>query len=482
MVDVRRSTAGHDVVASGTSELPRRRRLLGGAMVVAVAISGLGIGAAQVIKSPAQAAADTAAPPPSVITAPVERRVLKDSVIVRGTVAASQTLEVTPSGSGQAGAGAPVVTKILFKAGDTFRAGQVLAEVSGRPVIALKGTLPVYRDLKPGADGDDVDQLQRALKDTGHPVTGDREGYFGPATKAALASLYRSVGYDPLPAVAAGEDTVSSAQDGVTEARRHLQDVLSARPDSSEVSGGKSKPLGDQSVEVSRAQEDVNRAEKKLAQAKAASGPMLPASEVVYLKALPARVDNVGAAVGDQVSKSVMTVSAGRLVVTGYLSRQQRGLVRPGQRVQILSELDGTTAGAVVRSVADSASAPQAKAEQPNSRTATGGEGGSQGYAVTVVPDKELASSLGGQDVRLTIEAAATKDPVLVVPVTAISAGADGATAVTVAGRGDTRRRVPVTTGASGDGYVEVRAATGARLAVGEKVITGAAPDGGAPR
>lgn len=447
-----------------------RRRVLGAAMATAVAVSGLGLVASQVIKSPAQAAADTAAPPPSVLTVPVERRVLRDSVIVRGSVAASQTVQVTPSGSGRDGAGPPVITKINLRAGDAFRPGRTLLEVSGRPVIALKGTLPVYRDLRPGTEGDDVAQLQHALKSAGHPVLGDRTGFFGPGTKSALTGLYRSVGYDPLPADPDGEDTVASAQDAVTDAERHLQDAQSAGRDSTvPAAGGES---GDHAVEVGRAREDLERAKKKLADARIRSGPMLPASEVVYLKDFPARVDEVDSTVGGQVTGSAMTVSAGRLVVTGQLPRDQHNLVRPGQQVQILSELDGTTAEGTVRSVADTVTRPQTDGQDQDGHSAQA-DTAAGGFAVTVVPDKTLPMSLAGQDVRLTIQAAATQDKVLVVPVTAISAGADGSTAVTVQETGDRRRRVPVVTGASGDGYVEVRAARGTGLAPGEKVVTG---------
>ncbi|MFF7898420.1 MULTISPECIES: peptidoglycan-binding protein [unclassified Streptomyces] len=470
MADASPTAPEADGEASGsTTGMIRRRRVLGAAMVTAMVVSGLGLGASQVIKSPAQAAADTAAPPPSVMTAAVELRVLRDSVIVRGTVTASQSVTVTPSGSGREGSGSPVVTKINVNTGDTFRSGRALMEVSGRPVIALKGTLPVYRDLKPGAEGEDVAQLQQALKDTGHSTNGDREGFFGAGTKSALTSLYRSIGYDPLPADPGSDDSVDSAQDAVTEARRHLQDVSASRPSAVPGEDGRT---GDRSLEISRAREDLERAEKKLAEARAVSGPMLPASEVVYLKGYPARVDDVGVTVGSQVTGSAMTVSAGRLVVTGSLSRQQHSLVRPGQRVHVLSELDGTTAEATVRTVADTVTRPQAGQDRQGEPPGPDG-GASQGYAMTVVPDKALPASLAGQDVRLTIEAASTKDKVLVVPVTAISAGVDGSTAVTVAGPGGVRRRVPVTTGASGDGYVEVRPVAGMRLAAGDRVVTG---------
>ncbi|MFJ2847531.1 peptidoglycan-binding protein [Streptomyces griseofuscus] len=368
------------------------------------------------------------------------------------------------------------MTKLNVRTGDTFRPGRSLLEVSGRPVIALQGTLPVYRDLKPGTEGNDVAQLQKALATTGHPVTGDRTGFFGPGTKSALNTLYHSIGYDPLPAVPDSEDTETSAQDAVTDARRHLQDVQSGARDNAapghDGNNAGEGATGVRSVDLSRAREDLARAEKKLADAKAKSGPTLPSSEVVYVKGFPARVDDIQASVGSQVSGTVMTVSAGRLVVRGFLSREQHTLVHPGQQVQILSELDGTTAAATVRSVANTVTLPQADGQNQDARSAPDSET-SQGFAVTVTPDKPLPVSLAGQDVRLTIQTAATSSKVLVVPVTAVSAGADGATAVTVAVGGESRRRVPVVTGASGDGYVEVRPVHGARLGVGEKVITG---------
>ncbi len=461
---------------SGETGLVRRRRFLGTAVASAIAASGLALGASRYIKSPAQAAADTEPPPPTVMTAPVEDRVLKDSVILRGTVAASQTVDIAPSGGHQDDAGPPVVTKINLRAGQTFGEARVLVEVSGRPVIALKGRLPVYRDLKPGAEGEDVAQLQQALNSTGHSLGGDRSGYFGPGTKAALSALYRSIGYDPLSADPGGEDTVAEAQDALTDARRHLQDVQSGGPATAVQDAGQVKDAtaGDQSLEISRAREDLGRAETRLAQATAESGPMLPASEVVYLRSFPARVEKVSVTVGSQVSASVMTVSAGRLLVTGVLSGQQRALVRPGQQVQILSELDGTAAEATVRTIADTVTG--SPDDDGNQDGAAGpADGTSRGYMVTVQPREPLNPSLAGQDVRLTIQAAATRGRVLVVPVTAVSAGADGSTAVTVAGAGGRVRRVPVTAGASGDGYVEVRPVTPASLVAGDKVITGSA-------
>ncbi len=69
--------------------LSHARRWVTGVVGTAVLLSVAGVLAAQLIKSPAQAVADTAPPPPSVITAPVEQRILKDTVIIRGTVTSS---------------------------------------------------------------------------------------------------------------------------------------------------------------------------------------------------------------------------------------------------------------------------------------------------------------------------------------------------------------------------------------------------------
>ncbi|NML50396.1 peptidoglycan-binding protein [Streptomyces sp. R302] len=453
-------------------------------------MSGTGVIAAQVVKSPAQAAADTSAPPPSVLTAPVERRVLEESVIIRGKVTARQSVDVTPSGTGADGAGKQVVTKLWVKAGGTFQAGRVLVEVSGRPIFALRGTLPVYRDLKPGATGDDVAQLQRALNELGRSTGSDRKGRFGQGTMRALSGFYASIGYTPQPAEPDGEALVASAQDEVTAAERRLEDVRrSARRPADEGERGGEAGAADKSAERpanenpdrqerKRAEEDLVKARGVLAEARLKSGPMLPASEVVFMPGFPARVDAVSAQVGSQVTGKVLTASTGDLVVQGYLQPHQKSLVRPGQKVEILSEESGETVAAKVAAVADRVAQAQPADGTPDG-TATGQDGAGatgpewRGFLMTVAPEKKLAPVLNGQEVRLTVQAAATRSEALVVPVSAVSSGADGRTTVTVLGPGDRRQRVRVTPGAQGDGFVEVRPVAGERLAEGDDVVVG---------
>ncbi|MCZ4122212.1 peptidoglycan-binding protein [Streptomyces sp. H39-S7] len=501
-------------MADAPAPLLARRRLWVIAVAVgALAVSGSAAGASLVIKSPGQAAAERAAPAPDLLTAPVERRVLKDSVILRGTVRAGQSVDVSPSVTPGEGTGTPVVTKLLVAPRAMVTDGKVLLEVSGRPVFALRGALPVYRDLKPGATGGDVAQLQRSLAELGHRSGDDPAGTFGPGTKAALTGFYASIGYDPLPAHTDGGAAVKAARDAVVAAERALQDAQDAQDEMAAANepflsptakpGGGGRATGNPSAgkpatgkaakrAVQRAREDLGSARTDLAAVLTTDGPMLPAGEVVYLDGFPARVDAIPAHVGSKVSGSaVMTVSAGALVVRGTLQEYQKGLVRPGQRVQILSEVSGVTATATVVSVATTVDSGQAAGatsqdqqiqqgqqgqqgqSQDQQSQEQGGPSGQRGYPLVVRPDQPLDPQLAGQDVRLTVEAASTDGMALVVPVTAISAGADGRTVVTVVAKAGAQRRVEVRPGTTGDGFVEVVPVGSGALAEGDRVVTG---------
>ncbi|MFF1839514.1 peptidoglycan-binding protein [Streptomyces sp. NPDC058231] len=486
-----------------STALVKRRRWIGGIAFGAVLLSGVGIAAGQFIKSPAQALADSSAPPPSVLTAPVEYRVLTASVMLRGTVTAAQSVDVAPAGSGEGGSA--VVTKLPVKAGQPVAAGRVLLEVSGRPVFTLEGAVPVYRDLKPGADGDDVAQLQKALRGVGHGTGGDRNGHFGPGTKTALAAFYRSIGYDPLPAQPDGDSSVESAQEAVTSADRAVEDARDAlrtaqdpavaaapsagTPSSSQApssqAGREGAAVPDEPgqqdgagagspaelrKQVTRAEEDLAKARTRLTEVQETVGPMLPASEVVFLTRFPARVDSVDVQVGATVSGKVMTVSAGELMVRGYLAPHEKGLVRRGRPVEILSEVTGLSVPATVASVSETMTAEHAAGDD-GTREDAGAQ--TSGYPMVVEPTRKLPGELAGQDVRLTVRAASTKGKTLVVPLSAISAGADGRTAVTVVGGNGAQHRVPVSTGTTGDGYVEIHPLEGLPLRAGERVITG---------
>ncbi|MEU8627652.1 peptidoglycan-binding domain-containing protein [Streptomyces sp. NPDC048669] len=451
------------------SGLTRRRRWVVAVAVAAALLGIAGVGASMVIRSPAQAAAEARAPEEDVLTAAVERRVLVSSVITRGQVRAGQTVSVSPQVSGgDKGAAGAVITKLPVKAQDVLSSGRLLMEVSGRPVFVLRGKLPVYRDLRPGSEGDDVRQLQKALRDLGHPTAPDADGTFGAGTKTALSSFYASIGYDPLPAQDDDAEGVGPAGEAVRSAERALEDAEEAEP----AAKNEGAP-GDPRKPVRRAEEDLADARAAYATAQAKSGPMLPAGEAVFLESFPARVNAVQGAVGAKVSGTVMTLSSGRLVVQAYVPEYQKGLLRAGQHVEIYSEATGVSARAEVTRVADTQTVPDRSAATSGTDGGGAPAAGPVGYLVQITPDKGLDAQLSGQDVRLTIEAASSGGKVLVVPITAITAGADGRTVVTVvAGSGD-HERVEVRPGTSGDGFVAVVPVVKGALGAGDRVITG---------
>jgi hypothetical protein len=175
--------------------LRTRRRLLAAGVVIAVLAGAAGWTAASQVRSPADVAADTAPPEPSSITATVDSKVLDSDVVTRGSVIATDTVQVGTGGP--PGVLAPVVTKVPVRPGDVVAPGDLLLEVAGRPLLLLPGDLPAYRDLRPGMTGPDVVQLQAGLAAAGHPAQGDPRGRFGPATGQAVAAMYVEAGYAP---------------------------------------------------------------------------------------------------------------------------------------------------------------------------------------------------------------------------------------------------------------------------------------------
>lgn len=214
---------------------------------------------------------------------------------------------------------------------------------------------------------------------------------------------------------------------------------------------------------------------------------MVPADELVFVKGFPARVDAVKAGVGEPVPDGLLTLSAGAPVIRASLPAHQKDLVKAGMKVEVLSESTGLTATATVASVATaptpaSAGAPSGGGSGAGAVAGAGSGDGAPGagqdpggYALTVTPDQALDARLSGQGVRLTVTAASSGEPVLVVPLSAVSAGADGRTTVTVLGKdpaaADARRRVEVRAGMSADGMVQVEPVAGGALADGDRVL-----------
>ncbi|MEU8216061.1 hypothetical protein AB0C47_09865 [Micromonospora taraxaci] len=114
-----------------------------------------------------------------------------DETVLDGVVEARVSADVIGPAA-VAGATRLVVTDAPVRVGDKIDAGDVIVEISGRPVIVLPGRFPAYRDLAPGDAGPDVRQLQAALGIRyGTPVT----GAFDERTERDLRRLYQRAGY-----------------------------------------------------------------------------------------------------------------------------------------------------------------------------------------------------------------------------------------------------------------------------------------------
>jgi HlyD family secretion protein len=429
-------------MASPTDAAPpspdRRRFLRLGAATVGITATGLV--ASRWVRSPQQALADQQAPAFTTLTAAVEQRVVRDTVVLRGQVGAGASFEVTPV---VRDAGRAVVTAVRVTPGQEFGAGAVVVEVAGRPLVALPGAMPAYRDLRPGAEGRDVTQLQAALAAVGFDP-GEADGVLGAGTKRALRDFYDSIGH-PVPVAGDGSE-VAGARQQVRTAERALADVLAA-------SAGPSK-------QVTYAREDLDAAREHLAAAERSSGPMLPLSEVVFLPSFPARVVASKAVVGAEVAAPLVTVAAGALLVRAGLDPGRRSAVEPGAPVEIHSEVLGVSARGTVASVGDLAA------------DATG----DRSHALVIGPAGDpLDPRLAGQDVRLVLQADSTGGEVLAVPISAVFLGADGrATTIRVHGDGH-EEKVLVDVGLSGDGFLAVTPVQGA-LRPGDRVVTGTRP------
>ncbi|WP_298459009.1 hypothetical protein [uncultured Cellulomonas sp.] len=511
--------------------MSRSTRTIWAMAAVAVVSLGAGLGLSRMIVSPAEAAAQAAPPVAGAITVPVERRVLATDVVMRGDVVYEDPVDVVLE-TGDLG-GPAVVTGGVPEAGATVDAGAVVLEITGRPVIALPGALPVYRTLRPGVSGPDVVQLKEALVALGIDPGDPADPVYDAPTASAVEALYARSGYPaPTPGeeveagLRAATEALDAADDGVRLARADLAtasrgedtharrvalqaavntavailDETRAACDAdpavcrgsdltaaegavatavAERDAGQQAPdTSMQRAAVTAAEKALERARADLADARADAVTPLPASEVVYLASMPRRVDSVAVTRGATVSGSAaMSVSGATLQVRGSISDTDAALLEVGAPATITlpddSEIPGT-----VSSVGG---------EDPAGQDTQAAAGRTP---VVITPGElteEQRTVMQGSNVRVTIPVSSTGGEVLAVPLAALTAGPGGEARVEVLD-GDVSSLVEVTTGLAADGFVEVEPVDGAlspddRVVVGQagEVPAGDADDAGSP-
>jgi multidrug efflux pump subunit AcrA (membrane-fusion protein) len=509
------------------------------------------------IRSPAEAAADAAPPTPSNITVPVVSQVLSADVITRGDIVYDEPVSVALSGSFAETPEKLVVTQAV-EVNAELAEGAMAVEVVGRPVFLLTGEIPMYRDLRPGATGDDVLQVEEALS---------RMGYFAAApndvwdveTGAAVAAWYQDAGYRPNGLSEEDEVALRSARDRVRNGETALADAQAALneaaagsgeaaiasalaevnaandaltlaqldadranqlaaaavveaeaalaqaeadlkdgvPDAAAAVAQATKDLEDAKFQVTRtaveqqalvdaaagqvtvtqaaladlkegvdtssikrqieaSREELALAREELTTLESELGTWLPAGEVVFLKGMPVRVDQVAVSRGSIIEGSFITVSGSEIALRSSVSERDAPRVDVGMEVEIENPETGESISGVISEKAD--------------RAGTSGVPPDRIY-LEITPS-ELPAEIIGANVRVTIPVSSTGGEVLAVPAAALSATANGSTILQVEGENQTLTTVTVETGLAAGGLVEVTP-IGGELVEGDLVVVG---------
>ena len=193
----------------------------------------------------------------------------------------------------------------------------------------------------------------------------------------------------------------------------------------------------------------------ELAQMRQKLGVQVPVDEVVFVRSLPVRVEEIRLQVGAVAVGAVLSVTDNTLSIDAALTLDTAPLVKPGMKVVIDEQALGVNATGVVQTVA-----------------ATPGTRGVDGLHVYMeVRVDPTPQRLDGVSVRLNIPIKSTSGAVTAVPISALSLAADGSSRVQVQD-GNTLKYVRVKPGLAADGYVEVTAIDG-RLEPGQLVVVG---------
>lgn len=125
-------------------------------------------------------------PPAEPLVITVEHRLMVDDQLVNASLEWGRPLEVfAPNWSG-------VVTDIYRAAGETVTSGESVLSINGVDRLAFASNQPLWRPLRRGDTGADVDELQRLLVAKGYDVQPD--GEFGATTQEAVKLLEASLG------------------------------------------------------------------------------------------------------------------------------------------------------------------------------------------------------------------------------------------------------------------------------------------------
>ena len=425
--------------------LPRQGppRVVAATAAIALATGAVGWLAGAQVRSPADAAAAHRPPTASLITVAVEQRTLTATVTAQGTVAYGAPQPVTLTGSVAAGDSAsspePLITKVPA-ANRTLHEGDVLLEVSGRPVFVLTGKVPMYRTLTRGSTGDDVRQLRAALRRLLPSRHLSASGALDDSALNAVRAWYVKRGYQ-----AAGPTSAQRAQ------LRQLEQA---------VTGAQGQALTD--------------AKAELADFTKTYGVSIASGEILFLPRLPVRLTTITVKPGAAASGVIGTVADPALVVNGTVTPDDAGLLKVGMSAT-MEHTDGDRFAATLSGMGASV----AVAPDQSSQGSGAQSGDDQGASVAGVPirlkpkDQATMVQFAGQALKVSIKVGGTGHAVLSVPVAAVFTASDGQARVTVQDPSGAVHDVPVDAGLSTGGFVQITPATAGAVRAGSRVVVG---------
>ncbi len=444
------------------------------ALVAVMALGGWVAGLR--IESPAEVAARTAAPTPSPILVQIEERVLSSNIVTRGTArfGLPHPISIAPSPLKPNRAG--FITTLPTR-NTQLREGDVMFTISGRPVLVLQGEVPAYRDLVPGASGNDVRQLEQGLQRLGFDP-GPIDGTYDETTSSAVSKWYKSAGYEPFGPTSeqlANIRTIETALADATKGRMQTASAASAADLGIEAARAKAQQaekaaLADTEAGIAE-RELVSRDPRKLAQARSAAeakieagraasraaktqgeltvqealeakkiaqldarlaadrldrlatelssaqrqlGVQVPIDEIVFIPTLPVRIQEVTAAIGSSPSGPVLSVTDNQITIHSSLALDAAPFVKPEMEVHIDEPAYGVKARGIVEKVEN-----------------TPGTHGVDGYHIYFAVRVDYTPvPLDGFSLRLTIPVKSTKGAVIAVPLSAVFLAADGTSRV----------------------------------------------------
>ncbi|WP_308408729.1 peptidoglycan-binding protein [Streptomyces sp. AC627_RSS907] len=496
-----------DERGGGPDRAANHRKRLSVLVAVALLIGGGGWYAGTHVRSPAEMAASQRPPDAGPVTVPVERRPLAATVVATGSVeyAAPQKLMLSgavgsgPSDTDETEGGEQRVTRAP-QAGRTLKEGDVLMEVDGRPVFVLQGNVPMYRSMTPGTSGQDVVQLQRALRRLGFDP-GTVSGVYRQGTAGAVSRWYRSKGYRAQEPGTADrqrlgelQQAVYSAQEALLLAQEEQTQADTRETETGDAGGVNGSPETTEvpdrvkELRLTAKREALKTANEALSAFQASFGTKISPGEVIFLPQLPVRLDKTALSAGDAASGEIGTTTSPDIVVQAVFPAADAALLTNGMPAQVTTAA-GTASRGKVRGVTSAGAA--GSAEETEGAAATGDGAATDGAATddgtagepegtdpsaprTVeieLSDSRALTDEAGSSVRVSVQVDTSDGPVLAVPVVGVHTSAGGETHIRVE-RGERTVRVRVKVGVSAGDLVEVTP-VGGNLEEGDRVVVG---------